>query len=95
MSALLRFISRTDVYASGSVGGFNPNDKATYGGKWFEDKHLSTTGVNTIVYNQQEQKDFKQLTPGRTAATLIAIFAVPVLLIPAVGVVVLRRRKNK
>lgn len=94
MASLLRFISRTDVYASGSVGGFDPNSTA-YGGKWFEDKQLSATGVNTIVYNQLEQKDFKQLTTGRTVGMLIAIFAVPVLVIPAIGIVVLRRRRNK
>lgn len=94
MASLLRFISRTDVYASGSVGGFDPNSTA-YGGKWYEDKQLSTTGVNTIVYSLDKQKDFKQLTTGRTVGMLIAIFAVPVLVIPAVGIVVLRRRRNK
>ena len=94
MASVLRAISRTDVYASNDIGGFDLNSDA-YGGKWFEDKHLSSEGVNTIVYSQTEYRDFAQVTTGRVVAVMFAIFLVPVIVIPACAVVTLRRRKNK
>lgn len=94
MASVLRTISRTDVYASSDVGGFDLNSDA-YGGKWFEDKQLSADGVNTIVFSQTEYREYAQMTPGRVFWMLFAIFCVPVLVIPACGIVVLRRRKHK
>lgn len=94
MAAILRSISRTDVYASGDVGGFDPNSTA-YGGKWFDETQLSTDGKNVVFHSQTSWDEYAQLTTGRTVITLIAIFVVPVLILPAVGIVILRRRKNK
>ena len=94
MAAVVRSISRTDVYASGDVGGFDPNS-AAYGGKWFEDKQLSQEGVNTVFFSQTEYKDYKQLTTGSIVLLATVIFIVPVVVLPALAIVILRRRKNK
>jgi hypothetical protein len=94
MASVIRSISRTDVYASGAVGGFDPNSTA-YGGKWFDETHLSNTGVNTVVHSQTEWSEYKQLTTGSVVLMMIIIFIVPVVALPSLAVVVLRRRRNK
>ena len=94
MASVIRSISRTDVYASGSVGGFDPNSTA-YGGKWFDETHLSNTGVNTVVHSQTEWDEYKQLKTGSVVLLSIVIFILPVVVLPATAIVVLRRRRNK
>ena len=92
---MLRTVSRTDVFASGEVGGFDMNATA-YGGKWYEDKQLANEGrVNTVFYSMTEYEDFAIMTTGRVVAVCVAIFLVPVLVLPFVGAVVLRRRKDR
>lgn len=94
MASVIRSVSRTDVYASSAVGGFDPNSTA-YGGKWFDETHLSNTGVNTVVHSQTEWDEYKQLTRGSVVLLMIIIFVIPVVVLPATAVVVLRRRRNK
>ena len=95
MRSVLRAITRTDVFASGEVGGFDMNATA-YGGKWYEDTQLTNEGsVNTVFYSMTEYEDFAVVTTARVVAVAIAIFLVPVLVLPLCGVIVLRRRKNR
>lgn len=97
MMSLLRTISRTDVYAESGdegVGGFDLNSDV-YGGKWFDETHLSTEGKNTVFHSQTSWSEYAQMTPARVGAVIFAIFFVPVLIVPFVGTVVLRRRKNR
>lgn len=95
LRSVLRTVSRTDVFASGEVGGFDMNATA-YGGKWYEDQQLANEGrVNTVFYSMTEYEDFAIMTTGRVVAVCVAIFLVPVLVLPFVGAVVLRRRKDR
>lgn len=97
MASILRTLSRTDVYASSDIGSPDMNSPV-YGGKWFEDTQLastSSTGVNTVWYSQMEWEDFPLLTGKRMVGIMILVFLVPVLVIPFLGVAVLRRRKNR
>ncbi len=97
MASVLRVISRTDVYASSDIGSSDLNSPV-YGGKWYEDTQLATTsksGVNTVWYDQNNSADFALLTPARVVAVVVAVFLVPVAVIPFLGVAVLRKRKNR
>lgn len=93
MAAVLRTITRTDVYASGEVGGFDLN--ANYGGKLFEETHLSTEGKNEIFLSLTEWRDYAQLTPARVTVVCVCLFAIPLVGMPLLASAVLRRRKNK
>ena len=97
MASILRSISRTDVYANSSdegVGGFDLNSDV-YGGKWFDETQLSTEGKNQITHSQTEWSEYAQMTPARVAAVVVAIFLVPVVVIPLLGTMILRKRKNR
>ncbi len=95
LRSVLRTVARTDVFASGEVGGFDMNATA-YGGKWYEDTQLSVEGkANTVFYSMTEYKDFAVMTTARVVAVCVAIFLVPVLVLPLCGVIVLRRRKDR
>lgn len=94
MASILRSISRTDVYASGDVGGFDLNSDM-YGGKWFDDTHLSTEGKNTVYHSQTSWDEYAQMTPARIVAVAVGIFITPLVFVPLIGVAVLRRRKNR
>ena len=94
MTSILRSISRTDVYASGDVGGFDLNSDM-YGGKWFDDTHLSTDGKNLVYHSQTSWSEYAQMTPARLVAVIVAILVTPVVLVPLIGTMVLRKRKNR
>lgn len=94
MASVLRSVSRTDVYASGDVGGFDLNSDM-YGGKWFDDTQLSSEGKNTVYHSQTSWDEYAQMTPGRIVAVAIGIFIVPVVFVPLIGTAVLRKRKNR
>jgi hypothetical protein len=94
VASVLRVISRTDVYASNELGGFDLN-AAAYGGKWFDETHLSSEGENVVFHSQKDWDEYAQMTPGRVAAVVTVIFATPVLLLPLFGAAVLRKRKNR
>lgn len=94
MASVLRSISRTDVYASGDVGGFDLNS-SMYGGKWFDETHLSTEEKNTVFHSQDSWSEYAQMTAGRVLAVVIAIFITPLIIVPLVGTAVLRKRKNR
>ena len=94
MAAVLRSISRTDVFASSAVGGFDPNS-VVYGGKWFDETHLSASGKNLVFHSQTSWDEYDPLTTGSTVFLVIVVFIVPVVVLPALAIVVLRRRKNK
>ena len=94
MASVLRAVSRTDVYASNELGGFDLN-AAAYGGKWFDETHLSSEGENVVFHSQKDWDEYAQMTPGRVAAVVTVIFVTPVLLLPLLGVAVLRKRKNR
>lgn len=97
MASILRSISRTDVYADssdGGVGGFDLNSDV-YGGKWFDETQLSTEGKNQVTHSQTSWSEYAQMTPARVTAVVVAIFLVPVVVIPLLGTMILRKRKNR
>ena len=94
MSSVLRSISRTDVYASGDVGGFDLNSDM-YGGKWFDETQLSSEGKNTVYHSQTSWDEYAQLTTGRLVTVIIFMAITPVVIVPLVGTIVLRKRKNR
>ena len=94
MASVLRSISRTDVYASGDVGGFDLNSDM-YGGKWFDDTQLSSDGKNVVYHSQTSWDEYAQMTPLRLTVVVIAILITPVVFVPLIGTMVLRKRKNR
>ncbi len=94
MASVIRSISRTDVYATGDLAASDPNSLG-YGGKWFDETHLSASGKNTVFHSQESWEDYAPLTTASTVVIVAVVFFVPVAVLPALGIVVLRRRKNK
>ena len=94
MASVLRVISRTDLYASSDIGSPDLNSPV-YGGKWFDETHLSTDGKNTVFHSQESWSEYAQMTPARVWAVVIAILFVPVIVVPFLGVAMLRKRKNR
>ncbi len=90
--ALLRTISRTDVFASGEIGGFDLNKN--YGGKMFDELHLSADEVNEVWFGLEYYEYYKGMTTGSMVFMHIAVLGLPLLVLPVAGFYVLRRRKN-
>lgn len=94
MFSIVRHISRADVYASSSLGGFDINSD-NYGGKMFDETHL-TEGKENLVYHSLS--DYTTYAGIGTGSYVLAVVWTLVLPLTAVGVtafVVLRRRKHQ
>ncbi len=91
MFAIVRTISRTDVYASDSLGALTMNT-ANYGGKILDSDAMSETEKN-IYENQQVVKTYAAMTAEDAMTFTVLILLVPAIIIPALCVVVTSRRK--
>lgn len=92
MYATVRFISRTDAYASTALGGLNYNT-STFGGKRFQETALSATPVE-----KWEKGELIHVYPAVTPAvaviwTLIAL--APAAAVAVVGTVICVRRRHR
>ncbi len=92
MYATVRFISRTDAYASTALGGLNYNT-STFGGKRFQETALSATPVE-----KWEKGELIHTYPAVTPA--VAVIWALITLLPAgavaiVGIVICVRRRHR
>lgn len=90
--SLLRTISRTDEFASGEIGGFDMN--ANYGGKMFDETHLSSGETNEVWFGLEYYHMYKGLTAGHKVFLYIVTLAVPALAVTVAALFVLRRRRE-
>ncbi len=95
MYSVIRSLSRSDIYASTALGGFDMNTPETYGGKMYEEIHLTKGEENVIYYNLMESHTYKGLSNASFTGAIIVCGALPVLTVIVTGVAVLRRRKHK
>ena len=99
MFSTLRYLSRTDVYASSSLGGFDMNAThngvKTYGGKMYEETHLAVGEDNIIHINLSQYEKYKGLGTGDMIMAVSFCLVIPVLAVPVTAFAVLRRRKHK
>ena len=91
MFAIVRTISRTDVYASDSLGALTMNT-ANYGGKILESDAMSQT-EKQIYENQKVVKTYAAMTAEDAITFTVLILIVPAIIIPALCVLVTSRRK--
>lgn len=92
MFATVRFISRTDAYASTALGGLNYNT-STFGGKRFQETALSDTPVE-----KWEKGVLIHTYPAVTASVCVAwtvLVLVPAMAVGIVGIVICVRRKHR
>jgi hypothetical protein len=94
MASVIRSISRTDMFATGDLAASDPNSLG-YGGKWFDETHLSASGKNTVFHSLTSWDEYPPLTTASAVVIMTVVFFVPIAVLPALGIVVLRRRKNK
>ena len=90
--SLLRTISRTDVFASSEIGGFDMN--ANYGGKMFDETHLSDGEVNEVWFGLEYWHEYKGMTVGAKVFMHIMVLAVPAVAVVLTAFYVLRRRQD-
>ena len=92
MFALVRYISRTDVYASMDLGGVSFNS-SNMGGKPVEYGDLSSTPVN-VYQNGKVVFTYAGLTPSKQVTITVLVIGLPVLTAFAVGVAICLRRRR-
>lgn len=95
MFALVRYISRTDEYASTELGGTSLNSE-NLGGKPLLTVTIDPTG--NVRYDDDRHtvlEYYQPLTDGAKVAWTVALVAVPVLLAAAGAVLVTVRRRNR
>lgn len=92
MFSLLRTIARTDVFASTEIGGFDMNQN--YGGKMFDETHLSSNETNEVWFGLEFYRTYKGLTTGHAVFMYLMMLAVPAITVPIVAFYVLRRRQD-
>lgn len=99
MFSTLRTISRADVYASSALGGFDMNSEVdgvkTYGGKMYEETHLTAGEKNTVHFNLSESKDYSGISTASVVWACLLTIAVPTLAVGCTAFGVLRRRKHR
>ena len=92
MFSTVRFISRTDAYASDALGGLNMNT-ASFGGKRLQESNLSETPVQ-----KYEKGELIHTYPAMTAGVR-AVWVVLIMLLPAAvavtGIVLCTRRRYR
>lgn len=92
--ALVRYISRTDEYASMSLGGTSLNSE-NMGGKRLIKTALSASGNEVTDKSGNVVRRYAPLTGGARIAWTVVLTALPVLLLTGAGVWVIRRRRNR
>ena len=92
MFSLLRTIARTDAFASTEIGGFDMN--ANYGGKIFDETHLSDSEVNEVWFGLEYWREYKGLHTGDKVFVHVAVLAVPTVAVTLTAFYVLRRRRD-
>ena len=90
--SLLRTITRTDVFASTEIGGFDMN--ANYGGKMFDGTHLSDGEVNEVWFGLEYWREYRGMTTGAKVFMHIMVLAVPAVSVALSAFYVLRRRQE-
>ena len=95
MFAIVRSISRCDVYGSSALGGFDMNSPETYGGKMYEEMHLTKGEENEVHFSIVESHTYKGLSNLSFTGALIVCFFLPCLTAAGVGVYVLVRRRHR
>ena len=91
MFAIVRTISRTDVYAADSLGALTMNT-ANYGGKILDSDAMSDT-EREIYENKEVVKTYAAMTAKDATVLTVLVLLIPAVLIPALCVVVTTRRK--
>ena len=94
MFSILRHISRSDVYASSALGGFDLNSD-NYGGKMFDETHLTVGEENLVYHSLSEYTTYAGIGGGTYVFVLIFTVALPVLATGVCAFAVLRRRKHR
>ena len=90
--SLLRTITRTDVFASSEIGGFDMN--ANYGGKMFDETHLTDGEVNEVWFGLEYWLEYKGMQTADKVFLHILVLALPVAAVTVAAVYVLRRRQD-
>ena len=91
MFAIVRTISRTDVYAADSLGALTMNS-ANYGGKILDSDAMSDT-EREIYENKEVVKTYAAMTQRDMITLTVLVLLVPAVIIPALCVVVTTKRK--
>lgn len=89
--AVVRTLSRTDVYASDSLGALTMNT-ANYGGKILDSDAMSET-EREIYENRQVVKTYAAMTKKDAAVLSALVLCVPAIIIPLLCVYVTTKRK--
>ena len=92
--ALVRYISRTDEYASMALGGTSLNSDKL-GGKPLVTDVLDPNGNSRYDENRVLVEQYKPLTTAASIAWTVALVCIPVLLTTGAAVYVLSRRRNR
>ena len=90
----LRHISRTDVFASSSLGGFDLNSD-NYGGKMFDETHLTAGKENLVYHSLSSYTTYAGIGGGTYAFVLITVILLPVAATGACAFAVLQKRRHK
>lgn len=94
MFSIMRHISRTDVYASSSLGGFDINSE-NYGGKMFAETHLTMGSPNLVYHTMHDYTYYAAMSGGTYVLVAFCTLILPVGAASASAFVVLRRRKHR
>ena len=94
MFSALRFISRTDVFASSAVGGFDLNSD-NYGGKMFDETHLTEGDENLVYHSLSSFTTYAGIGGGTYAFVLITVVLLPTLATGVCAFTVLQKRRHK
>ncbi len=95
MFSVVRFISRSDIYASTALGGFDMNTIETYGGKMYEELHLTKGEENEVHLSLVDRRVYAGLSNASYTVCTLLCTVVPVLTVGTCAFAVLRRRKHK
>jgi exo-beta-1,3-glucanase (GH17 family) len=87
----VRTLSRTDVYASDSLGALSMNT-ANYGGKILNSDEMSTE-IRQIYENKQVVKTYRAMSTKKATLYTVLCLILPLLIIPAVCIYVTGKRR--
>lgn len=90
--SILQTVSNTDRYADPDLGALTMNS-ARYGGKTLWKEALYEEDTQDYMGDEEYLSDFVALTSGKKVAWTVTILVFPCLIIPAVGIILHRRRR--
>lgn len=93
--SIIRWISLADVYASTALGGFDMNSIETYGGKMYEELHLTKGEENEVLLSLVDRRVYAGLSNTSFTVCTLLCTVIPVMAVGACAFTVLRRRKHK